>query len=71
MAHLSLDAQESAVLAQALDSYLSDLRVEITGTDGYDLRTALKAQEEILSRLLLALRGAGDVAAPSRSAPRL
>lgn len=60
MAHLSLNAQESTVLARALESYLSDLRVEIAGTDSYDLREALKAQEEILSGILLALRGEGD-----------
>jgi hypothetical protein len=69
MGHLSLNAQESTVLAQALDSYLSDLRVEIAGTDGYDLREALKGQEEILSRILLALRGEGGDEAPGRDVP--
>lgn len=69
MAHLSLDAQESAVLAQALESYLSDLRVEIAGTDSYDLREALKAQEQILARVLLALRGEGDTGPAPRDVP--
>lgn len=68
MAHLSLNVQESAVLAQALESYLSDLRVEIAGTDGYELREALKRQEEILARILLALRGEGDDT-PRRDVP--
>lgn len=68
MAHLSLNVQESTVLAQALESYLSDLRVEIAGTDGYELRETLKGQEEILARILLALRGEGD-GTPRRDVP--
>ncbi|HXY68574.1 MAG TPA: hypothetical protein VEH62_03935 [Gemmatimonadales bacterium] len=51
MAQLDLTAEEAAVLRQALEAYLSDLRMEIADTDSADYREELKRQEEILTRL--------------------
>jgi tRNA A-37 threonylcarbamoyl transferase component Bud32 len=51
MAQLDLTGDEAAVLRQALESYLSDLRMEIADTDQMDYRQELKRQEEILTRL--------------------
>ncbi|HTT69541.1 MAG TPA: hypothetical protein VMF70_16060 [Gemmatimonadales bacterium] len=51
MAQLDLTAEEAAVLRQALESYLSDLRMEITDTERMEYREELKRQEEILTRL--------------------
>ena len=51
MAQFDLTGEEAAVLRQALESYLSDLRMEIADTDQMDYRQELKRQEEILTRL--------------------
>ena len=51
MAQFDLTAEEAAVLRQALESYLSDLRMEIVDTEQMDYREELKRQEEILTRL--------------------
>jgi len=51
MAQLDLTGEEAAVLRQALESYLSDLRMEIADTEQMDYREELKRQEEILTRL--------------------
>jgi hypothetical protein len=51
MAQLDLTGDEASVLRQALEGYLSDLRMEIADTDQKDYRDELKRQEEILTRL--------------------
>ncbi len=51
MAQLDLTGDEAAVLRQALEAYLSDLRMEIADTDAHDYREELKRQEDILTRL--------------------
>ena len=51
MAQFDLTGEEAAVLRQALESYLSDLRMEIVDTEQMDYREELKRQEEILTRL--------------------
>ncbi|HEX2091027.1 MAG TPA: hypothetical protein VHG28_01445 [Longimicrobiaceae bacterium] len=55
MAQLSLTEEEAAVLGQALQTYISDLRMEIAGTDAFELREALRRQEAILERILQAV----------------
>lgn len=55
MAQLSLTEEEAAVLGQALQTYISDLRMEIAGTDAFELREALKRQEAILEGILQAV----------------
>ncbi len=53
MTRLELTPEESDLLRQALETYLSDLRMEIADTDRMDFREALKRQE-------VALRGVAD-----------
>ncbi len=55
---LDLSPEEQEVLADALSSYLSNLRYEIGNTDSYDYRSRLKAKEEALNRILATLQNA-------------
>lgn len=57
MVQLTLTAQEAATLRSALQSYVSDLRMEIADTDSMDFRERLKAEETLLKRLLQQLGG--------------
>ncbi len=57
MTQLSLDDQDAALLADALRSYLSDLHSEISGTDNYEFREALKTREQRLNAILGHLGG--------------
>ncbi|HSD60043.1 MAG TPA: hypothetical protein VLC55_04250 [Burkholderiales bacterium] len=58
MFRLELDPEQRNTLIQALESYVSDLRLEIADTERKDFRDPLKAQEQILKGLLAALRAA-------------
>jgi hypothetical protein len=49
---LELTPTEAAELHRALESYLSDLRMEIAGTDSWDFRQALKERKAVLGQLL-------------------
>ncbi len=44
------------VLAEALDSYLSDLGMEITDTDSMDYREKLKSKRTVIQKILKELR---------------
>ncbi|HEX8359377.1 MAG TPA: hypothetical protein VF613_04690 [Longimicrobium sp.] len=57
MTQLTLDDEGAALLADALRSYLSDLHSEISGTDNFDFREALKAREQRLNAILHQLGG--------------
>ncbi len=62
MTRLELTPEESDLLRQALETYLSDLRMEIADTDQMEFREALKRQE-------VALRGVAErIAAAPRGA---
>ncbi len=50
--NLALNQQEIEVLQRALSMFLSDLRMEIAGTENYDFRQGLKQDEEILKGVL-------------------
>jgi hypothetical protein len=52
MAHLSLDTEAAATLAQALRSYLSDLHTEISHTDAESFREELKRRREVLNGIV-------------------
>jgi len=52
MTRLDLDSEETAVLRQVVERYLSDLRMEITDTDRQDYREMLKAQKRSLEGIL-------------------
>jgi hypothetical protein len=53
---LELTSTEADELRRALESYLSDLRMEIAGTDSWDFRQALKERKAVLARLLAQTR---------------
>ena len=52
MPRLELTAEESEMLQAILESYLSDLRMEIAGTDSMDFREKLKKKEVLLKRII-------------------
>jgi hypothetical protein len=58
MVHIELKPTEAEVLKMVLESYLSDLRMEIADTDSMDFREKLKARKMIL-RKVVALINAG------------
>jgi ribonuclease HII len=47
-----LTETEREVLLEAIESYVSDLRMEIADTDSMDYREMLKARKDVLSRIL-------------------
>ena len=52
MAQLSLTDEEARTLSKALETYVSDLRMEIGATDAHDFREGLKREEAVIYRLL-------------------
>ena len=52
MVHLALKPTEAEVLRMVLESYLSDLRMEIANTDSMDYREKLKARKAVLRRIV-------------------
>lgn len=57
MVTLDLSASEQAVLRQVLETAVSDLGTEISGTDAKDYRDDLKARREVLYKVIGALGG--------------
>jgi len=55
MVHLELTDEETVVLRDALESYLSDLRYEIANTDSQDFRNGLKRRKAVLRKVVDAL----------------
>jgi hypothetical protein len=58
MAQLSLTPEEQSIVVEALESFLSDLRMEIADTEKKAMRDVLKNQEKVIGRVLDALRSA-------------
>ena len=56
MPTLDLSPEQAAALADALESYLSDLRMEIADTDLKDFRDKLKHRKALLNEVLEAVR---------------
>lgn len=52
MYHIDLTHDEAVVLQEALQCFLSDLRVEVSHTDNYEYKSALKRNEAHLKRVL-------------------
>lgn len=48
---LELSSEEAYVLRDTLESYLSDLRMEIADTDRQEYREQLKHRKQILERI--------------------
>lgn len=55
---LALGTEETELLLRILHGYLSDLRMEIAGTESFDFRQGLKQDEERIKALLGRLEGA-------------
>jgi hypothetical protein len=55
MPQLDLDANEAAMLSEALQSAAGELGYEIANTDSKDYRDKLKAKQELLKRLVVEL----------------
>lgn len=56
MIQINLTEAEAVDLREVLESYLSELRMEIANTDSMDFREGLKRREQLLKRLLGALQ---------------
>jgi hypothetical protein len=52
MTHFELTHEEAGVLREVLESYLSDLRMEIGGTENMNFREMLKKKEVLLREIL-------------------
>ena len=64
MPRLELAPGEAKELQRVLKSYLSDLRMEIAGTDSFDFRRTLKRTEALLKRIIGRLQGRSAGTAP-------
>ncbi len=53
---LTLTETEASTLREVLESYLSDLRMEIVDTEEIEFREQLKQEETILKKIIEALR---------------
>ncbi len=53
---ITLSDSEKEILAEALDTYLSDLGMEITDTDSMDYREKLKLKRTVIQKILKELR---------------
>ncbi len=58
MIRLELHATDAELLASILEDYLSDLRMEIAGTDSMAFRESLKERKAVLRRIADELSGA-------------
>lgn len=56
MINVELSPRERELVVDALESYLSDLRMEISDTDRQDFRDGLKERKAALQKLLEALQ---------------
>jgi hypothetical protein len=57
MLTLDLSASERAVLRDVLETAVSDLSTEISGTDAKEYRDGLKDRREVLQKVIAALDG--------------
>jgi hypothetical protein len=55
MIRMELDLGEAKALADVLTEYLSELRMEVSGTDLQDYREKLKRKEVFLKEILVRL----------------
>jgi predicted metal-dependent HD superfamily phosphohydrolase len=60
MVRIELSEADVATLKDVLDSYLSDLRMEIADTDRMDFREGLKDRKKVLESLLDRIGAAGS-----------
>jgi hypothetical protein len=55
MTQLNLTDSEASILRKVLESYLSDLRMEIADTEEAEFRERLKQQEMVIHKIIGAL----------------
>lgn len=55
MVQLDLKPDEQEILRETLESYISDLSVEIADTDNKDFREKLKWRRDVLNKVLASL----------------
>ena len=65
MLHLDLSPHDLGILEHVLESYLSDLRMEIADTDRQAFRERLKERKAVLIRVLEAIETEGSVETPA------
>lgn len=58
MIQLDITVEEKEILMEVLESYLSDLRMEIADTDNKDFREELKTRKAALKKVLDVLKKA-------------
>ncbi len=63
MVQLEITEDERQILLQVLESCVSDLRVEIAGTDNINYKDMLKRRKEIMLKLQRALVSDGQTQA--------
>lgn len=49
---INLNQEEQEILRMVLESYLSDLRMEISDTDSWDFREHLKERKAVIIKVL-------------------
>ena len=49
---IGFDKNEAALLKRILSNYLGELRMEVSGTESYDMRESLKKDEAFLKDLI-------------------
>lgn len=57
MLNLSLSDSEQAILRDVLETAVSEMGTEISGTDSKDFRDDLKDRREVLQKVIAALGG--------------
>ena len=62
MVQIELDPTEAEVLRMVLESYLSDLRMEIANTDSMDFREKLKARKMVLRKVVALIKAGRGLA---------
>ncbi|NIV15950.1 MAG: hypothetical protein GWN62_33230 [Aliifodinibius sp.] len=63
MIQLDLSREEEEIFSEILECYLSDLRMEIAGTERLDFRNRLKIRKKLVMRVLEQLQQ--NVATPA------
>jgi hypothetical protein len=58
MLNIDLSPSEQALLREVLETAVSELCTEISGTDAKDYRDDLKERREVLHKVIVALGGA-------------
>jgi hypothetical protein len=63
MVRIELDPTDAEILRMVLESYLSDLRMEIADTDSMDFREGLKRRKAVLRKIADELAASGGTTA--------